>query len=479
MSLLLRPADELAGLVRAGEITARELVQESLDRIEQLNPQLNCFVDVFAEEALAAADAVKPGDPRPLAGVPIAIKNNVPMAGKRLTFASNFFGDFVAPMDANVVQRLRDAGGAIVVGTTTLPEYGIQPVTETRRFGATRNPWALDRTPGGSSGGSAAAVASGMVALAHANDGGGSIRIPAACCGLVGLKAQRGRVSQAPTVGEQFLSIDGVVTRSVRETALAMDLLSGPVLGDASWAPPPAEPYVDAALREPGKLRFGLCLTPPLPDVEATPAHAAAARETAALLESLGHTVEEIDPPMRDKELARIFTAVFGPMVCAQAMLASMMAGGREPTIDDVEALTLWLWETCKGIDAVTAYGALVQTQGAARAIVQWSDPYDAVITPTLAEAPLTIGTLDPDGPDPAATFARAAAFTPYTPGFNMSGQPAISVPVAHDDELGTPIGIQLIGRPNSEGLLLAIASQLEQARPWVDRRPELAGALS
>jgi amidase len=473
MSLLFRPVDELAALVRSGEVSARELVQESLDRIERLDPQLNAFVDVFAEEALAAADEIKPGDERPLAGVPIAIKNNTPVAGKRLTFASNFIGDLTPPFEAVLVQRLRDRGGAIVVGTTTLPEFGIQPVTETRRFGATRNPWDTDRTPGGSSGGSAAAVASGMVPLAHANDGGGSTRIPAACCGLVGLKPQRGRISGAPVIGEQFLAVEGVLTRTTRETALALDLLAGPEPGDASWAEPPARPYAEAVADDPRGLRVGLAITPPLPDVEPTPERAEAAREAARLLEDLGHHVEEIEPPFRDKEGLRMFTGVFGPMVCAQAAVGQMIHG-REPGPEDVEKLTLWLWEQCKGIDSIAAYGALVQVQALGRQIVTWSDPYDVVVTPTLAEPPVPIGTLDPDGDDPRATFARAGAFTPYTAGMNISGQPAISVPLSQDDD-GLPIGVQLIGRPNSEGLLLAVGAQLEAALPWADRRPPVS----
>ena len=473
MSLLFRPVDELAGLVRTGEVSARELVQESLDRIEQLNPQLNAFVDVFADEALDAADAVQPGDERPLAGVPVAIKNNTPVAGKRLTFASNFFGDFAAPFDAALVGRLRDRGGAIIVGTTTLPELGIQPATETRRFGATRNPWDTDRTPGGSSGGSAAAVASGMVPIAHANDGGGSTRIPASCCGLVGLKPQRGRISMAPSVGEQFLGHEGVLTHTVRDTAMVLDLLAGPEPGDASWAPPPPEAYADAVGREPKGLRIGLAITPPLPDVEPTPEVAAAARAAAELLEDLGHSVEEIEPPFRSKEMLQTFTAVFGPMVCAQALIAQMVQG-RDPTADDFERLSMWLWELCRGIDATTAYGALFQIHAAGRAIVAWSAPYDVVLTPALAEPPVTIGTLDPDAEDPQATFRRAGAFTPYTAGMNISGQPAISVPLFLGDD-GLPLAVQLIARPNEEGPLLALAAQLEAARPWADRRPPVS----
>ncbi len=236
--LMFRPVDELAGMVRSGDVSAHDLVQSSLDRIEALNPELNAFVDVFAEDALAEADGIGAGDERPFAGVPIAIKNNRPIAGRRLTLASEFTGDFTPDADHNIVRRLKDAG-FVIVGTTTLPEWGILPVSEARRFGPTRNPWDPSRTPGGSSGGSGAAVAAGMVPIAHGNDGGGSTRIPAACCGLVGLKPQRGRISLAPEAGDQFLVTDGVLTRTVRETAILLDLLAGPELGDATWAPRP------------------------------------------------------------------------------------------------------------------------------------------------------------------------------------------------------------------------------------------------
>jgi amidase len=472
--LMFRPVDELAALVRSGELSSRELVQTSLDRIEALNPQVNAFVDVFAEEALAAADAIRPGDERPFAGVPVAVKNNVPLAGKRFTLASQFMGDFVAPFDHNVVTRLRDRGGAIVVGTTMLPEFGIQPSTETRRFGATRNPWDPGRTAGGSSGGSAAAVAAGMVPFAHANDGGGSTRIPAACCGLVGLKAQRGRVSQAPAIGEQFLSIDGVVTRTVRETALALDVLSGPEPGDASWAPPPAQPFAGALAAEPQGLRIGLMLDPPLPDTPLDPECAGAARAASELLEQLGHTVVELQqPPMDGRELFRMFTAVFGPMCCSQVNIG-VMVHGRQPTIDDVEGLTLWLWELCQGINSVDAYSALIQMQGIARMIVGHMAQVDVVLTPALAEAPLELGILDPDGPDPSATFARAGKFTPYTAAMNITGSPAVSVPLYQRDD-GLPLGIQLCGQPAGEAQLLALAAQLEAANPWTDRRPAVS----
>src|SRR3954466_4082653 len=236
--LLFRGALELAALVRSGDLAARDLVAASLERIDALNPELNAFVDVFHDEALAAAAAIHAGDARPFAGVPIAVKNNRAIEGKRLTFCSDFAGDWIAPYDHNVVRRLRDAG-FVVVGSTTIPEWGILPWTYTKRFGATRNPWDPTRVSGGSSGGSATAVASGMVPVASANDGGGSTRIPAAACGLVGLKPQRNRISFAPELGDSFLGIDGVLTRTVAETAALLDVLAGYEVGDASWAPPP------------------------------------------------------------------------------------------------------------------------------------------------------------------------------------------------------------------------------------------------
>src|SRR3954463_690014 len=234
--LLFRPATELAGLIRSGELTARELVEASLSRIEALNDTLNAFILVDADGALEAADAVQPGDERPFAGVPIAIKDIGPAwAGKPLTFGSHLFGDFTPPVNGSVVRRLLDAG-FIPVGKTNAPEFGILNVTEPRRYGPTRNPWDTDRTPGGSSGGSAAATAAGMVPIAHANDGGGSIRIPAACCGLVGLKPARGRISHAPTLGESYLATDGVLSRTVDDTARALDVLAGYEAGDVHWA---------------------------------------------------------------------------------------------------------------------------------------------------------------------------------------------------------------------------------------------------
>src|SRR4051794_39511576 len=303
--LMFRPALELAARVRSGELSAAELVAASLERIDALNPELNAFVDVFHDEALAAAAAIHPGDARPFAGVPIAVKNNRAIEGHRLTYCADLMGDWNAPYDHNVVRRLR-AAGFIVVGSTTLPEWGILPWTNTKRFGATRNPWDIARTSGGSSGGSAAAVAAGMVPVAHANDGGGSTRIPAACCGLVGLKPQRHRISFAPEIGESFLAVDGVLTRTVADTAAALDVLAGPEVGDASWAPPPPRPLAAAAVRPPGGLRIALTTSPPL-DVPVDEGAVEAVRDAGALLEVLGHHVEQADPPWRRPQVMEAF----------------------------------------------------------------------------------------------------------------------------------------------------------------------------
>src|SRR4051812_35844972 len=451
--LLFRPVHELAGDVRSGELTARDLVQASLDRIGELNPSLKAFVDVFADQALAEADAIGPGDPRPFAGVPIAIKNNRAVEGRRLTFAANFAGDFVAPYDHNVVARLKRAG-FVIVGTTTLPEWGILPTTETARFGATRNPWDQSRTPGGSSGGSAAAVASGMVPIAHANDGGGSTRIPAACCGLVGLKPQRGRISLAPEVGHMFLVQDGVLTRTVRETAELLDLLAGPELGDMTWAPPNAEPFAAAAAREPDrKLRIAMSALSPVPEAPVDPVCVQAMQDAGALLESLGHEVVEADPPWARPELSAVFTASFGPAVCTQIKLAEMLAG-REATADDMEPLSWALYQLCNSISSVDALLAEFQLHGVGRELVTWIAQYDALLTPALAEAPVTLGTLDPmDVEDPMGAFTRSAAFTPFTPPMNISGAPAISLPL-YQREDGLPLGVQLIGQPAGEAEL-------------------------
>jgi len=471
--LLFRPATELAQLVRGGEITSRELVEIALDRIEALEPELNAFVHLDPDGALDAAELVRPGDERPFAGVPIAIKDAAEVSGWPYTLGSDVFGGFVPAYDSFVVRRLREAG-FVLVGKTSLPEFGILPVTEPRRFGPTRNPWDTERTPGGSSGGAAAAVAAGMLPLAHGSDGGGSIRIPAACCGLVGLKPSRGRVSRGPDQGEDFLVQDGVLTRTVAETAELLDVLAGYEPGDASWAPPPAEPFAAAAGREPGRLRIGFT-TDGAVDAEVDPQCKRALSHAAKLLSSLGHQVEEVEAPWAGQDLLRVFTMVFGTPV-AMGIFFGARVTGREPSEELVEPLSWTVWNWIRERTALDYLLARTQLSGVSRAIVAlWSD-FDVVMTPALAQRPVRIGEIDACSDDPWEDFRRSGQFTPYTAVFNVTGQPAISLPLFHGDD-GLPLGVHIAGRPADEATLLSLAAQLEAVRPWADRRPELATA--
>jgi amidase len=470
--LMFRPVNELAGMVRSGEVSARELVEISLGRIEELNPQLNAFVEIDAERALAAADEVSPGDQRPFAGVPIAIKNNRAVNGLRLTYGCSLMKDFTADHDHNVTRRLKQAG-FIVVGSTTLPEYGIQPTTEARLFGPTRNPWDLERTPGGSSGGAAAAVASGMVPVAHGNDGGGSLRVPAACCGLVGLKPARGRVSLAPQRGDGLIDADGVLTRTVGETAAILDVLAGYEVGDATWAPPPAEAFALAAARPAGKLRIASTTFSPAAEAVVDPLCVQAVADAGELLRSLGHEVEEVDPPWQSESLKELFGAVFSIQISLSIAYSGIVAG-REPTAQDMEPMSWAIFSMVGQLNAVLGAGAVARLQNFTRRLVAFLEPYDALLTPALAERPLPLGTLDTAAPDPMSSFTRAGLFTPFTPVFNASGQPGISLPLFQGED-GLPLGVQIVGRPAGEAALLALAAQLEEAQPWAARRAPLA----
>jgi amidase len=471
--LLFKPASDLAALIRDGELSARELMETALERIEALEPELNAFTHLDPESALAAAERVHPGDERPFAGVPIAIKDTAEVAGWPYTLGSDVFGDFVPSYDSFVVRRLREAG-FVLVGKTSLPEFGILPVTEPRRFGPTRNPWDTERTPGGSSGGAAAAVAAGMLPLAHGSDGGGSIRIPAACCGLVGLKPSRGRVSRGPDQGEDFLVQDGVLTRTVGETAELLDLLAGYEPGDTSWAPPPSEPFAAAAGREPGRLRIAFT-TGAAVQAELDPQCERALRDAAGLLSSLGHELEEVDAPWAGQDLLRVFTLVFGTPV-AMGVFFGAQVTGREPSEGLVEPLTWTIWNGIRERTALDYMLARTQLAAASRGIVALWSNFDVVMTPALAQRPVHIGDIDACSDDPWEDFRRSGEFTPYTAVFNVTGQPAISLPLFHGDD-GLPLGVQLAGRPADEATLLSLAAQLEAARPWADRRPELATA--
>jgi amidase len=474
--LMFRSAIELAGMVRLGEVSASELVRTSLERIEELNPALNAFVEVDEAGALAAAEKIGPGDDRPFAGVPVAVKNNRPVNGLRLTYGCSLMAKYVAPYDHNITRRLRDAG-FVIVGTTTLPEYGILPVSEAQLFGPTRNPWDLARTPGGSSGGAAAAVAAGIVPVAHGNDGGGSIRIPAACCGLVGLKPARGRISPAPELGDSSLSIDGVLTRTVADTAALLDVLEGYELGDATWAPAPEEPFALSAQIDPGRLRIAATTSPPQPEASVDPLCAGAVADATELLRSLGHEVEEVDVPWHDEGVRDLFGVVFSNHIALSIAYSGLIAG-REPTAEDMEPMSWAIYSMIGKLDAISGMAAAAQLQGFARRLITFLAPYDVLLTPALAERPLPLGTLDPSAPDPMSTFTRSGLFTPFTPIFNATGQPGISVPL-YEGADGLPLGVQLVGRPAGEAQLLALATQLEAAQPWAERRPSLGADVA
>jgi amidase len=471
--LMFRPVHDLADLVRQGEVSSTELVDASLERIDALNTEINAFVLVDEDGARATAAEIGAGDPRPFAGVPIAIKDGNAVKGLRLTVGSELFGDFVAPHDTFVVRRIRQAG-FVIVGKTNLPEFGILPTTEPRRFGPTRNPWDTERTPGGSSGGAAAAVASGMVPIAQGSDGGGSIRIPAACCGLVGLKTARMRISRGPEFGDDFLVQDGVLTRTSRETAELLDLLAGYEPGDANWPPPPAEPFAEAARKEPGSLRIALTTTPPI-DTEIDPQAERGARQAAELLSSLGHEVREITPPWTGDDVLPAFTKVFCTHIATGIYFGGQVTD-REPSPDLIEPLSMEIWRGVNEYSGLDYTLAKLRLEALTRQVVaMWAD-CDVLLTPALGERPVPLGEIDSCSDDPWEDFRRSGRFTPFTAIFNVTGQPAISVPLFQGDD-GLPLGVQLVGPPAGEGLLLSLASQLEAARPWADRRPELARA--
>jgi amidase len=467
--LMIKPVAELAALVRGGELSARESVGAALERIEALDGPVNAFIDVDGERALAEAATIEPGDERPFAGVPIAIKGNVPVEGLCMNFASRFLAGHRQDHTAYLVRRLREAG-FVVVGVTNLPEFGILTTTEPRHTGPTHNPWALDHSPGGSSGGSAAAVAAGMLPAAHGNDAGGSIRVPAACCGLVGLKPSRGRVSRGPDLGDSWLTCDGALTRTVAETAQLLDVLAGYEVGDATWAPRPVEPYAVSVRRDPGRLRVAMSAANSL-GVEPQPSELAAMRAAGALLETLGHDVEEASPALPGPDTLALFVNAFAPLIALQITYGTLLAG-REPTDDEIEPLSRAIASLAHGLDSVGYLAAMAQLQALARGIVAFFAEYDLLLTPVLAERPLRIGECNGlDEEHPLEALNRSGRFTPYTALFNVTGQPAISVPVGFADD-GMPLGVQLVAKPLGEDTLLQVAAQMEAARPLERKTP-------
>jgi amidase len=469
--LLWRSATELRELIKTGEVSAKELVGAALDAISQDAGDVNAFAFVDAEGALAAAEGVTASDARPFAGVPIAVKDISPVAGMPLTGASELFGDYLAHEDSHTVRRLRQAG-FIIVGKTTLSEFGVVPAAESRRFGVTRNPWDLSRTPGGSSGGSAAAVASGMVPLAHGNDGGGSIRVPAACCGLVGLKPTRGRISRGPEAGEDFFVQDGVLTHSVADTAAVLDVLAGPEPGDSTWLARPAQPFALGLTQPQGRKWIAMTTAGPIAgELEAESERAV--RETGQVLRDLGHEVFELSPSW-GAEFADLLGPTLGPRLAASMTEAARLSG-REPTEESLEPLSWLIYSGVRGLSTTDHLAAMAALQRLTRRFIENWD-FDLLLLPTIGPRPLPVGALDPSAPDVGQTLERARAFTRFASFFNATGQPAISLPLFAGPD-GLPTAVQLVGPPAREATLLTVASQLEEALPWASRRPTLTDA--
>jgi amidase len=463
-----------AQLVRDGDASPLELVDAAINRIEKLNGELNAVIHPLFDQARDRARGNLPDGP--FRGVPIvfkdlfaAVEGDPYHEGMRAAKAAGYRADHTDVL----AQRFLDAG-FVCVGRTNTPEIGLVPTAEPLAYGPSLNPWDTTRTTGGSSGGSAAAVASGMVAVGHANDGGGSIRIPASCCGLVGLKPSRGRTSLLPesNIIENLLVAELCVSRTVRDTASVLDAVQGPAVGDTVSAPTPARSYADEVGADPGRLRIKLITQNPTTDSEIHPDCVEAARATGRLLESLGHSVEETSFPSHigDPAVVGLFTHLWSGNT---AYILRSWEGklGREITRDDVEPLTWTLAEMGRSVDAPTYIEAQHAMLGVGRAFEEWfASGFDLLLTPTLGEPPVPLGTFD-GGDEPILGFLRAAAFVPYTPLANIAGEPAISLPLHWNSE-GLPIGVQLQAPCGREDMLVRVAAQLEQAQPWVDRRP-------
>ncbi len=469
-----------AELVRRGEVSPVELVDAAIERIEALNPHLNALVWSRFEEARDEASRRAPDD-APFTNVPMLTKDlwGAHLAGMPRSMGNVRLRDagYCVPTDERLGTKLR-AGGLITLGTTNTPEFGMQTTTQPLAFGPTGNPWALDRSTSGSSGGAAAAVASGMVPIAHGSDSGGSIRLPAGWCGVVGLKPSRGRTAYAPTWTNR-LSVGHVLTRTVRDTAAALDAVCGNEPGDLYLAPAPSRPYRDEVGADPGRLRIGVLTESPL-GVDS--ACIAAADATARLLESLGHHVEAVAPPdgLFDPESPGRAAILFGAMARGWLRLISAVVD-RPVRADDVEPFT---WALARPNEPITAEDWLAAhdaEQGrVARLASWWANGFDVLVTPTAGERPAPLDELTPNTDDPLTIVPRLLGrIAAFTSPFNLSGQPAISVPLwwTDDSEINAgapsiPVGVQLVAALGREDLLIRVAAQLEAAHPWKHRRP-------
>lgn len=469
-----------ADLVRAGEASPSELVDAAIARARAVGPTLNAIIHPrFEEAATEAASHPRTG---PFPGVPFVLKDlDGTAAGMPYHGGTRFLKEhgYVAPADSELTTRFREAG-LVVIGRTNTPELGLVPTTEPEAYGPSRNPWDLGRSTGGSSGGSAAAVAAGIVPMGHAGDGGGSIRIPAAHCGLVGLKPSRGRITVGPEVGESWGGLVArlAVTRSVRDTAALLDAVAGPGIGDPYWAPPPTCAYLDLLGADPAPLRIGWTDQAFDGTTEVDPQVAAAVAQTAALLEELGHRVEQASPAaLDDPATTGHFIVAYGAWVAAELDHLGELVGAT-PTAEGFEVGTWAIAEAGRSVTAQQYLAAISGLHAFTRRTVGWweADGYDLLLTPTVPELPPTLGEFASPPDNPLHGTFRSAITVAFTAPFNITGQPAISLPL-HQSAEGLPIGVQLVAAPAREDVLVGIAGQLERARPWAERRPEVPTA--
>ncbi len=457
-----------AELVRRRDVTPRELVDAAIARIERVNPHLNAVITTLYDDARAAAAA--PLTAGPFAGVPFLLKDLIASyAGARMTSGSGVLRNYVPTFDSELVRRYKRAG-LIVVGKTNTPEFGIPPTTEPTAYGATHNPWDLGRTPGGSSGGSGAAVASRMVPMAHGNDGGGSIRIPAACCGVFGLKPTRGRNPLGPEHGDIMngLVCEHALTISVRDSAALLDAVAGPDVGDPYCAPAPARPFLAEVAADPGRLRIAFTTRAPT-GVPVDPECTGAVRDAAALCAELGHIVEEAAPSIDGVVLLRSFVTLWAASAARDVIALQRI--GFVSNREQFEPVTWALHEMGTQVNAGEYLLALQQLQSMARDIARFFTTHDVWLTPVLTDPPLPLGSLDAGWEEPLKGFFRAGEICPFTPICNATGQPAMSVPL-YWSAAGLPIGAHFVGRFGDEATLFRLAAQLEAARPWASRRP-------
>jgi len=486
-------ATGLAELVRRGDVTALELVETAINRIERLNPQVNAVIHRMDESARTVAKHEIPDGP--FRGVPLLLKDLIStVEGEPFRCGSRFLQGFVPPNDSELVKRYRRAG-FVFLGKTNTPEFGLTPVTEPALFGPTNNPWDLSRTSGGSSGGSAAAVASGMVPVATGGDGGGSIRIPAACCGLFGMKPSRGRVPTGPDFGEIWHGavVEHVLTRSVRDSAAILDATAGADAGAPYAAPHQERPFLEESRREPGKLRIAFTDRAWLGGA-VHPDCLLALRETADLLERLGHHVEEATPSFNGRAFARAFLTMIVAELAGDIADAEVVLG-RKARPAYFEPATWGLTLLGRALPASQFSQAIRRLQRTAREIAPFFSTYDVLLTPTLAAPPVPTGSLQPTGTERAMltvlgglragavlrmagileqTADKVFEFIPWTPVINATGQPAMSLPLCKSID-GLPIGMHFIGRFGDEATLYRLAGQLERAQPWLMDLPPLA----